>query len=76
MSRSPVSTNNQWRVRMKVRDFDVDFSSPGLLTCCLDDVMNNSSEAKEGMVIECQDCGAKMILQNRGGTLKWCAYEE
>jgi len=61
---------------MKVRDYEVDYSS-GLITCCGDEVMNNSSEAEEGMIIECEECGAKMVLKDCGnGTLKWCAYEE
>lgn len=58
---------------MKVSDFEVDFDSGNLFTCCMSDVMERSEEeAKENMIIECEHCGARMRLEKcRDGALRW-----
>jgi hypothetical protein len=55
---------------MKVSDFDIDFDSGSLFTCCMSDVMGRQDEdAFENMIIECDECGA--VRKKR-----WCSYVE
>lgn len=58
---------------MKVSDFDIDWSSGRLYNCCWDDIQARENEnAHEGMIIECNECGEKMILRkDNNGVLKW-----
>lgn len=57
---------------MKVRDYEIDYDSGGLFTCCQDHVMNCDDEAEEGDEITCEHCGATMVLRKcKDGKLRW-----
>jgi len=54
----------------KVCDYEIDWDS-GLFTCCADEIMNNEGPALPGDQIECDSCGATMVLQEKNGVLMW-----
>jgi hypothetical protein len=56
---------------MKVKDFQIDYSS-GLYSCCEEHVMEHGEEkAFVGMTITCEYCGESMTLKMRNGKLMW-----
>jgi hypothetical protein len=58
---------------MKVSDFDVVFGN-GVFNCCFDDIKSDNSPAREGMIIECNECGQAMKLTRcKDGVLRWVA---
>ena len=60
---------------MRVCDYEVEYGR-GVFNCCADDVANDTSPAKEGMTIECAECGTRMVLaKSKNGQLKWRAAQ-
>lgn len=57
---------------MKVKDYEVDFNS-GLMTCCWNEILENNDDAYEGMILECEECGLEMKLEDIDGVLMWRA---
>ncbi len=55
---------------MRVCDYDVEFGN-GVMTCCMDHIMSCNDRCKEGSIIRCEHCGARMKLTRRGSKLMW-----
>ncbi len=67
-----MMVDGKMRLKMKVSDFDVDFSGDSnLFTCCMSHVMMCHDQCKVGEIIECDECGCKMTLTSVSSKLMW-----
>jgi hypothetical protein len=57
---------------MKVSDFEVCFGRGSVcFTCCMGHILGNDEPAFENMEIECDECGATLVLKKVDGKLMW-----
>jgi hypothetical protein len=61
---------------MKASDFDLDFSNGGF-NCCQDHIYSCDDDVEIGSVIECEECGIRMILTElSSGAIRWFALDK
>lgn len=57
---------------MKVGDYEVDYNSGHIFSCCEDHIREHKNERTyDGHIISCEFCGAKMKLTSCNGTYMW-----